>query len=517
MDDFTTSSGKKEWIGRVLLDLREGAASAEEVEKLRALLACDREARLFYLRCNQLDFLLANGEEGAEAASQPQPARFKFNRSHLFSGLVGAGIAAAVVAIAWLLPQRNTEEPEVVSLPDPTVANLTAEYQAVFGDGEKNITGDLRKGKVALDQGFAEISFRHGARIVLQGRCGFEIIDDMTVVLNHGKLWAECPEEAHGFRILAPGDLEIIDLGTEFGVEVSESGETSLHVFAGLVEVNDKRNPAPSRFESGEAMSWTPDGIEARAGNADSSKFVSATQLARLRLQRYREEMDRREDLVLHYDFNELKGDSVPNDAPDALPGADAIKVGTVQVGGRHEDSHGLLFEKPGDSLVIDLRWPESRQSFTLAMWVNPDRTQYQRVNLISSDDWQPGNIHFQMTREGALHCGIHGVASYATPEAVVKPGTWQLLAVAWDIESSTARFYCNGRALSATRISKQAPPSVVDVRFGPCRIGSWRDYTAKPKWIDRRNFRGRIDEVMFFDNALSDKEIARLYDSGKP
>jgi len=62
--------------------------------------------------------------------------------------------------------------------------------------------------------------------------------------LFRGKMYATVPERAHGFTVTA-GDSKILDLGTEFGVEVDDRGNTQLHVtkgstklFSGLFEGN---------------------------------------------------------------------------------------------------------------------------------------------------------------------------------------------------------------------------------------------------------------------------------------
>jgi hypothetical protein len=50
--------------------------------------------------------------------------------------------------------------------------------------------------------------------------------------LTHGRIYAVVPEQAHGFSVTA-GNTKIIDLGTEFGVEVDSWNNTQLHVTKG--------------------------------------------------------------------------------------------------------------------------------------------------------------------------------------------------------------------------------------------------------------------------------------------
>ncbi len=87
-----------------------------------------------------------------------------------------------------------------------------------------------------LKSGLAKIRFRSEAYVILEGPCVFTLVGKNAGHLQSGKLSARVPEAATGFRVETPFAL-ITDLGTEFGVEVGNSGETESHVFSGTVEV----------------------------------------------------------------------------------------------------------------------------------------------------------------------------------------------------------------------------------------------------------------------------------------
>jgi hypothetical protein len=59
----------------------------------------------------------------------------------------------------------------------------------------------------------------------------------MVGVLKSGRITADVPRRAFAFAILAPG-VDFVDLGTSFGLNVSESGGSELHVFDGEVLCN---------------------------------------------------------------------------------------------------------------------------------------------------------------------------------------------------------------------------------------------------------------------------------------
>lgn len=117
------------------------------------------------------------------------------------------------------------------------VASLTQLFDAVWADpdsalihGQVLSTGE----RVALASGHAKVAFDCGAEIVLEGPCEFELLSDMAGLLHSGRITADIPRRAFGFGILCPS-VDLVDLGTSFGVNVGDNGATQLHVFEGEV------------------------------------------------------------------------------------------------------------------------------------------------------------------------------------------------------------------------------------------------------------------------------------------
>jgi hypothetical protein len=95
---------------------------------------------------------------------------------------------------------------------------------------------DMQSGKtLRLERGLAEIEFDRGARIILQGPAGLELISATSARLLYGTLTARVPVLARGFTVLSPRG-KVVDLGTEFGLSVVPGGATTVRVFSGLVE-----------------------------------------------------------------------------------------------------------------------------------------------------------------------------------------------------------------------------------------------------------------------------------------
>lgn len=521
MNNAASSEEKREWIERTLLNLREGHGSIAEVTALRTLLMEDREARLIYLRSNQLDCMLGTVCDETEVTPPARAGGLRIRRGHLVSAVIGGGIAAAVILMATLgpfeRPARNSDGQGSVPKDQP-VASLLSDYEAVIGGDAATGASSFGEGELLLDRGIAQLAFRNGAQIVLEGKCGFEILNETTVVLTHGKMWAYCPEEARGFKVLTPGGREIIDLGTEFGVEVSPTGETDVHVYDGLVDVVDPGSRRQrQRIEAGEALRWFGNSKPANVARADFDKFVTANMLAQRRLKAHRGRMLARTDLLLYYDFSDQGGHRAGNKATVATKSSSGRIFGAASVAGRTGGMGALQFEHPDDGVAFRLERPQEIRKFTIALWVKVDRLETPLSALLNSDGWDPGDTHFQITREGKLRAGIYGGGAFQSRSDCVQPGRWQLLAVTWDLDAMTAHFSCDGKRLQVKPHPNGLPPIAdLDPQFGACRVGSWGG-RPPASLRDVRDLRGRIDEVMIFDHALSDEEFAALYAAGSP
>jgi hypothetical protein len=90
--------------------------------------------------------------------------------------------------------------------------------------------------KLSLQSGLAEIAFDSGVQVILEGPADFEVgsrkseveqeevrvqgsDENNACVLTLGKIVAHVPKQARGFSVDTPS-MRIVDLGTEFGVEV---------------------------------------------------------------------------------------------------------------------------------------------------------------------------------------------------------------------------------------------------------------------------------------------------------
>ena len=93
------------------------------------------------------------------------------------------------------------------------------------------------KANSRLEVGLARLDFRNGATVTLQGPAEFEILSTDKCNPEQWNPHGVHTESAVGFEVLTPA-MDVVDLGTAFGVSVGADGETDVCVFEGEVEVS---------------------------------------------------------------------------------------------------------------------------------------------------------------------------------------------------------------------------------------------------------------------------------------
>ncbi|WP_425400139.1 hypothetical protein [Aeoliella sp.] len=127
---------------------------------------------------------------------------------------------------------RNSKEPatEVVG----RVAGLDA---PVWKEGTTGLSfGDrITKGQtIELESGVVELLLSTGAKLTVEGPARLEAHSALESFLERGRLAAAAPRVARGYTVITP-TAELVDIGTQFGVKVEDTGDSELHVFDGDV------------------------------------------------------------------------------------------------------------------------------------------------------------------------------------------------------------------------------------------------------------------------------------------
>jgi ferric-dicitrate binding protein FerR (iron transport regulator) len=440
----------------------------------------------------------------------------------------GAALAASLllVGIVWTIARRDIgtrDSSESASEATTTaVAVLTRTVNAQWAEGaDAPRPGSLLvPGELKLQAGLAQIEFFSGASVVLEGPAEFRLISTNEGFCQRGRMTAEVPPQAQGFRVGTP-QQDIVDRGTAFGLEVRETA-AEVHVFKGKVELHEKDTKAEDLNE-GEATAV--EGGKRRRVAANAAAFVSAAELDQRLAAAERKWCDGWQtsaakinadpSLIARFDFEtDAGGRSLRNVAKSERGVRDGSIVGCGWVDGRWPGKHALEFRGVGDRVRVNL--PGEFRSLTFAAWVRVNGVDRRFNSLLLTDGFEVGAVHWQIQSNGRIRLGVRGVGQgthrdYDSPPVFTPErfGQWMHIAVTYDAAGKRATHYVDGKVVSRETTTVETP-----LRIGLAEIGNWtpgiRRYSTPI-----RNFSGRIDELSVYDRALSDAEIVDLHRSG--
>lgn len=155
-------------------------------------------------------------------------------------------IATAAVVLFTFISLPKTGLPEKRSLDGRnSIAKIAYQQNAGWSSGSR-LTGDtIDAGMMQLQVGIARLDFSNGATVTLQAPAKFEVLSAGRTRLHEGVLTVHVPGTAIGFEIETP-TVDVVDLGTAFGLAVGVDGETDVCVFEGEVEVSAIGKPPNS-------------------------------------------------------------------------------------------------------------------------------------------------------------------------------------------------------------------------------------------------------------------------------
>lgn len=540
---------------RKLIDaLLEGDVSEGDFLRLEAELTVDPEARRDYYDRVALSLLLET-----EAAGSPQAAnqknvlpldagasRLRWRRAFAAMATLAATL---LVIVAWQVTQRRASpiaiathetdfgsDDEHAEKRDAGFAVVSGQADAVWADGRSLADGSLvSTEELHLRTGVVQLELFSGVVLVVEGEARFSVLSPMEVAVSRGKVRARVPEPAQGFRIWTDVG-EVVDLGTEFAVDVSEAG-SEVHVLAGEIEWHPRGSPS-QRMEQGEATRLTNDRPAVRI-TADADNFVGPRELKqRLRAhQESRIEQWRQQSRALRGDprltayyqatLADLSARRVQNLAEGSgAGGSEGAVVAAAAVANRWGEADGALDFSPAGSRVR-LAIPGEFRSLTLLCWVKINSLDRLYNSLFLTDGHDQSEPHWQIMSDGRLFFSVkkyETVKDRRDKHICYSPvvwnstlsGQWTMIATVYDVDGKQVTHYINGEPVSSETIPDEY--LVEEVRIGAASLGNWSEpaYRKDPEFAVR-NLNGSMDEFALFSAALSSDEIRRLYEAGKP
>lgn len=526
-------------------DICQGTATEPQMRALNMVLRGDSRARDEYLLRVELHARLASDPdlfapaEGpalgcrvaepdvetpgpAQAPGGPPPGRGRRWVPALALAACLALLATGLWAF-WIRPTGTPGGPASIA-----VAMLTRTVEARWGDGTPppRAGSPLDPGWLRLESGMAQVVFYSGARVVIEGPAEVQLVSPSKAVCRTGRLLAEVPEPARGFRI-ATDHLELMDLGTTFGVAASRGG-TEVHVFKGKVKVSAGdllrqalgetqaavvHASAPPRFMSADARAFTPMFEFQQRSLALEAFRYEQWQFANARL-------NEDPSLLVHFDLQDLSSTdwTLHNRALNGHPGLEGVIVGCARVEGRWREKPALEFQCVNDRVRMAV--PGEFESLTLSAWVCIFGLDRPLNSLFMCDGFAPGTLHWLVRHDGVLGVTVFGDGPgrfqiLPSPPVVTLAhlGRWNHFAVVLDGQAGRVVQYLNGSPVSRHELEHALP-----FRVGAAELGNWNAQSGpNPAPALIRNLSGAIDEFALFSRALSDAEIRQLYLTGKP
>jgi len=490
--------------------------TAEPVERVLTEEECEAKIRAFLREEKAIDEQERRLEEEArckirrrelrrrQRAHRARTVAAKVKKYSTIGAMAAVGMVLAFYLYALLMP-----------VPPASVAKLTDGLDIKWADPglPTELDGLLGPGLMKLEEGYVEITFDEGARIILEAPTEINLEKSNRAFLKLGKLSADVPIQARGFKIDTP-TASIVDIGTEFGLHVKEDGSSDIHVFKGKISllagkiddmVGNLLNKVEQIVEAGQARR-----VIAGSSKIQDIHFVQTGFVKTMPLPN--ELAVRKNDPAIYYRFNEKE----------------EILSDTFELGGRAEIvSVGLDLGKGSTNCALKVGQSDSFAIFdgpfqglpqkagTLMMWIwyeQPDDKEDNEFNIFSTMDESHHNV-----QSSSIHADINDklffeyvtfdedsgeLSNHECEIMMLKPARWYHIAITFDRHNT--RVYINGN-------------KVGEHYHGSAYLGSWDKIYLGTEYYDLEvGFISgtviMIDELAIYTQPLSPREIEEIY-----
>lgn len=483
-------------------------------------------------------------DEGARVEA-PKPQRWRFKSSMQMAAAAALAFLLGLAFMHWqevpvndhaALATTNGEEPSAEGF-----AVVRRLFDAAWpAEAKLHREGDtLGSETFSLASGTAEIQFYSGATMTVQGPAEIALKSAWEAACSEGIVRMQVPPAARGFKLHAP-TTEIVDLGTEFGLEVRD-GKAHVEVFKGEIALHHQQEDERLVKEGG---AWgLPSAGAAEPVEAGRVVFPDLGRLGSQALaqnkadferwQSHRDALARDPRLISYYTFDrKASGALIPNLTLPRNPERDGAVVLAEPVDGRWPGLKSALeFRRPGSRVRVNV--PGEFPAFTFMCWVRIDSLDRWYNALFMADSYETGEPHWQIRNDGKMILSVMVDDARPDPKSpdgatmrfqhlYYSPpiwdqsmsGQWMHLASVFDPANREVSHYVNGERIAREKITKAY--FIDRLRIGNAEIGNWGQPFREDPSFAIRNLNGRMDELAIFKDALSDEEIHRLYQESR-
>ena len=517
-------------LKNLISSMLDESISDAESQELDQILQDSPEAREVYRRYIDMHFSVAEISEDKEAIkfteSLPKPEelpeKFSSMRHRLLFFQVLAACLAVASAIAFLNTKEIVKEIEIVKtvkekMPLATISKISDDIQ--WSSTSKNVGEQISDEDIIITKGQLIITYNHGAEIKIEGPAHYSLKSLELAEMKYGQLAAKVPEAAQGFTIEAP-KAAIVDLGTEFALNVTKEGKSQVYVYEGEV-VSSLLNPDGTTLIN--ANLYGDEGIEIDSATEtvsdlkDTNNFIRVDQKSENDLiisQNYINTVKKHKPFA-YWRFEKADDKTIRNEMSSDLPGVltkDAIienrkfTVKKGHIGGFFVKQPVKNFNLKNYTIELWLNAEERGSDMSLVSIMDPvvkdKREGYDHLvyTQLMSNNKRLRSRHFDF-RYSHRYPATHNVGKNAFAGEAYIPGKWYHMVCVRNDNSFS--LYLNGK-LKQT-INEKPNNDNREYLFFMGKIDPLRTM---------RQFIGQIDEVALYSRALSQDEILEHFNA---
>jgi hypothetical protein len=327
--------------------------------------------------------------------------------------------------------------------------------------------------------------------------------------------------------VSGPGS-SVVDLGTEFGLNIDTEGKTRGKVFAGQVEAVASNATGTSQRSQVIDESNGPFEIDPRTGliealpRLESEDFAAPSDLTapELMLESGYGEAVLQSRPWAYWRFESMEGGMVPNEIAGRPPLRAKGRIHLTDMpGGNQAVEFGP--GQPGQFLEMDGLWePAPRPGFAVELWflsesichaalasLTTPRDSNRHLFILETTALDRANLQRRPASVRVLHRWPPGDirCDNIFSEEPYRPYRWHHLV--GQIQGDRLELYIDGAQADSLPIDAQHPTT-------PCQVllGRRTTLARRPNSLPRPSFAGRIDEVALYERPLSSEEIRSHY-----
>lgn len=228
----------------------EGTCTEEEFRRLEQELRDSPDLRQVFRETFLMHEMLAAQEElfAPQVECGPAPTRGRF--------VLRATLTAAAAVVLGFFALKLVPGTPTLRI----TAGPHSKYVVDHGAGGTGRGDDLEPGAaVTLSEGTLELDFANGVQSIVQAPASFVLQSAGQLKMEMGTARFQVPENAKGFTVVTPR-LEVVDLGTSFGVVELPDEPAQAHVFEGEIQAKTRLETNMTLLKAGAAVEKSAQG-----------------------------------------------------------------------------------------------------------------------------------------------------------------------------------------------------------------------------------------------------------------